>query len=242
MCGAIWRMNVYDTGFFWSFTYFTYECSWHRFQLKFFQLRSNLTFLFKFNIRLANGNQHHLCWKFLQFVLGLNFAWCWIKQWRHFHFLCSGFSDRRNFYFQFMILAYYHQHYQSQAPGELIIKAAKQVMTHLQIKISLPIHNDTCLVYLALLIVVYTRLLGKDGEEKVVAVGEGGRRRSNAAKNLRMLKRDSCCLPPMAWWPVTLGGVELTTVQTSYPQSGFVWPFFVLLTFWIILKSISYFW
>ena len=34
------------------------------------------------------------------------------------------------------------------------------------------------------------RLLGKDGEEKVVAVVEGGKRR-NAAKNLRMLKRES---------------------------------------------------
>jgi len=63
------------------------------------------------------------------------------------------------------------------------------------------------------------RLLGKDGEEKVVAVVEGGRRRSNAAKNLRMLKRDSCCLPPTDWCPVTLGGVELTTVQTFYLQS-----------------------
>ena len=125
--------NVYDTGF----------------NRSFFQLRSNLTFLFKLSLRLANGNQHHLCWKFLQFVLGLNFAWCWIKPWRHFHFLCSGFSDRRNFYkFQFMILAYYHQYYKSQAPGELIIRAAKQVMTHLQIKISLPTHNDTCMVYL----------------------------------------------------------------------------------------------
>ena len=50
--------------------------------------------------------------------------------------------------FQFIILAFYHPYYQSQAPGELIIKAAKQVMTHLQIKISLPIHNDTSLVYL----------------------------------------------------------------------------------------------
>ena len=47
--------NVYDTGLNRSF---------------FFQLRSNLTFLFKLSLRLANGNQHHLCWKFLQFVLG----------------------------------------------------------------------------------------------------------------------------------------------------------------------------
>ena len=109
--------NVYDTGF----------------NRSFFQLRSNLTFLFKLSLRLANGNQHHLCWKFLQFLLGLNFAWCWIKQWRHFHFLCSGSSNIRNFY-KFIIFAYYHQHYQSQAPGELIIKAAKQVMIHLQIK------------------------------------------------------------------------------------------------------------
>ena len=112
-------------------------------------------------------------------------------------------------------------------------------MTHLQIKISLPIHNDTCLVYLALVIVVYTRLLGKDGEEKVVAVVEGGRRRSNAAKNLRMLKRDSCCPPPMDWWPVTLGGVELTTVQTFYLQSGLI-LFLVFLIFRIILKLNSY--
>ena len=73
--------NVYDTGF----------------NRSFFQLRSNLTFLFKLSLRLANGNQHHLCWKFLQFLLGLNFAWCWIKQWKHFHFLCSGSSNIRNF-------------------------------------------------------------------------------------------------------------------------------------------------
>ena len=38
-------------------------------------------------------------------------------------------------------------------------------------------------------VVVYTRLLGKE-EEKVVAVVEEERRR-NAAKNLKVLKRDS---------------------------------------------------
>ena len=74
--------NVYDTGF----------------NRSFFQLRSNLTFLFKLSLRLANGNQHHLCWKFLQFVLGLNSAWEWIKQRKNLHFLCSGFSHRRKFY------------------------------------------------------------------------------------------------------------------------------------------------
>ena len=78
--------NVYDTGF----------------NRSFFQLRSNLTFLFKLSLRLANGNQHHLCWKFLQFVLGLNFAWERNKQRKNLHFLCSGFSYGRNFY-QFLI-------------------------------------------------------------------------------------------------------------------------------------------
>ena len=38
--------------------------------------------------------------------------------------------------------------------------------------------------------VVYTRLLGKDGEKKVVVVVEEGKRRG-VAKKLRMLKRDS---------------------------------------------------
>ena len=39
-------MNVYDTGFFWSFIYFTYECLLHRFQLKFFstEIKSYISF------------------------------------------------------------------------------------------------------------------------------------------------------------------------------------------------------
>ena len=79
----------------------------------------SILFLLVFLVRLANDSQHHLCGKHhLQLILELCLAWRWIqcRGPEHFYIQCTGIIMPTNIH---------NNHHQ--APGELVIRAAKQV-------------------------------------------------------------------------------------------------------------------